>query len=78
MHDASSFRRMPATEILLLIKHESGPFRVLGSHLRALSSGPKFGMPALEVGSQLLIEYTGPDLQEPVCTPGVSTSSAAS
>jgi hypothetical protein len=46
---------------------ESGPFRVLGSYPRALNSGPKFGMPALEVGSQLLIEHAGSYLQQPMC-----------
>jgi hypothetical protein len=39
---------------------------VLGSHPRALNSRPKFGMPALEVGSQLEIEDTGFYLHQPM------------
>jgi hypothetical protein len=40
---------------------------VLRGKANGIGSGAKFGMPALEVASQLLIEHTGSDLQQPMC-----------
>jgi hypothetical protein len=42
---------------------ESGPFRVLCGQTHTIRSGLKFGMPTLEIASELTIERAGSNLQ---------------